>query len=44
MSGRVVKFGRVGRGDAHLCAGRTELLYDPVEIFVEAVEVVPRVD
>ena len=44
MNGRVVRFGRVGRGDARLCAGCTDLLYDPVEKFVEAVEIVSRVD
>ena len=43
MSGPVVKFGRAGRGDAHLCAECRDLVYDPVEIFVEAVEVVSRV-
>ena len=40
MSGRLVKFTRVGRGDAHLRAGCMDVLWEPVEVFVEAVEVV----
>ena len=43
MSGRVGGFGRVGRGDAHLCAGCTDLLWYPVDVFVEAVDVVSTV-
>ena len=39
----MVRFGRLGRGDAHLCAGCTDLLLVPVDIFVEAVKVVSRV-
>ena len=44
MSGWVVRFGRVDRSDARLCAGCTDLLCDPVEMFVEAVEAVSGVD
>ena len=40
----MVRFGRVDRGDAHLCAECTDLLQDPVEMFVVEVEVVFIVD
>ena len=31
----MVRFGQLGRGDAHLCAGCTELLWAPVAILVD---------
>ena len=39
-----MRFGRVDRGDAHLCSGCTDLLQETVETFVEAVGAVSGVD
>ena len=40
MSGWVVRFGRVDRDDAPLSAVCTDVLWEPVEIRVEAAEAV----